>query len=133
MTLPDETKPVMTQPVQTQPVVTQPVVTQPVVTQPVVRSRVQQTGAGWVVQLSLPETAREVSYRVGDFGEFISTGYSDTLDVGRTGVRPNLSILLPFETGETMLHIQYVDRRGRERGPFELPFRPPQRVAPAPQ
>jgi hypothetical protein len=83
-----------------------------------------RANAGWVAALTLPEPARSVSVRVGERGDFTSTGTTQALDP-RTGLpSPNLLVDLPADPGRTTLYVRYSDRAGREAGPFPIVFDP---------
>lgn len=79
---------------------------------------------GWVARLTLPEPATEILTRLGDKGEFASTGLTRA-DDPRTGKpAPNTAVELPAGSGRTTLYVAYRDRSGREAGPFPLSFDP---------
>jgi hypothetical protein len=83
-----------------------------------------RSNAGWTVTLSLPEPATAISYRVGDAGEFKSTGLTDSLDQ-RTGQRaPNPSFPLSSKAGPTIIQVRYETADGGSVGPFPIRFDP---------
>jgi uncharacterized caspase-like protein len=82
-----------------------------------------RSNAGWTVTLSLPEPATEISYRIGDKGEFKPTGLLDALDQ-RTGQRmPNPSFPLPSMAPATIIQVRYQTTDGSV-GPFPIRFDP---------
>jgi hypothetical protein len=82
-----------------------------------------RSNAGWTVTLSLPEPATEISYRIGDKGEFKPTGLLDVLDQ-RTGQRmPNPSFPLPSMAPATIIQVRYQTADGSV-GPFPIRFDP---------
>jgi len=83
-----------------------------------------RSNAGWRATLSLPEPAIAIAYRLGEAGEFIPTGLSDTLDE-RTGQRrPNPSFPLPFNAAATTIQVRYQTPDGGSVGPFAIRFDP---------
>jgi Caspase domain len=83
-----------------------------------------RSNSGWTVTLSLPEPATAISYRVGDAGEFKSTGLTDALDQ-RTGQRaPNPSFPLSSRAGPTIIQVRYETADGGSVGPFPIRFDP---------
>ncbi len=83
-----------------------------------------RSNAGWTVTLSLPEPATAISYRIGDAGEFKSTGLTDILDQ-RTGQRmPNPSFPLSSKAAATIIQVRYETLDGGSVGPFPIRFDP---------
>jgi hypothetical protein len=83
-----------------------------------------RSNAGWTVTLSLPEPATAISYRIGDAGEFKSTGLTDTLDQ-RTGQRmPNPSFPLSSKAAAGIIEVRYETPDGGSVGPFPIRFDP---------
>jgi hypothetical protein len=83
-----------------------------------------RSNAGWTVTLSLPEPATAISYRIGDAGEFKSTGLTDALDQ-RTGQRmPNPSFPLSSKAAATIIQVRYETLDGDSVGPFPIRFDP---------
>jgi class 3 adenylate cyclase len=79
---------------------------------------------GWVATLTMPEPATAITVRVGEQGRAMATGHAQTVDP-RTGKPAPLSrVTLPAELGRTVLYVSYLDRSGREAGPFPIPFDP---------
>ncbi len=79
---------------------------------------------GWIANFTLPEPATAIAVRVGERGDFVSTGFSSSLDP-KTGKPASYARMpLPASMGRTTLYVQYVDRSGREAGPFALAFDP---------
>ena len=79
---------------------------------------------GWSAKLTLPEPASAISVRVGERGQFTSTGFSNTLDSKTGKPLPNLEFEMPNGTPRATLYLTYQDRSGREAGPFPLAFDP---------
>jgi hypothetical protein len=83
-----------------------------------------RSNAGWTVTLSLPEPAAAISYRLGDAGEFRTTGLIDTLDQ-RTGQRmPNPSFPLSSKAASVIIQVRYQTPDGAQVGPFPIWFDP---------
>jgi hypothetical protein len=83
-----------------------------------------RSNAGWTVTLSLPEPATAISYRIGEAGEFRTTGLTDSLDQ-RTGQRaPNPSFPLPAKAAATIIQVRYETADGGSVGPFPIRFDP---------
>jgi hypothetical protein len=82
-----------------------------------------RSNAGWTVTLSLPEPATAISYRIGDAGEFKSTGLTDIIDQ-RTGERkPNPSFPMSSRTPTTIIQVRY-DTPDGSVGPIAIRFDP---------
>ena len=65
-----------------------------------------------------------MSFRVGDTGDFVSTG-SEAVPDPRTGRPvPRLVVSFPGGTPRTTLYVTYRDLSGRDAGPFPLQFDP---------
>jgi class 3 adenylate cyclase len=79
---------------------------------------------GWSAKLTLPEPASAISVRVGERGQFTSTGFSNTMDSKTGKPLPNLEFEMPNGTPRATLYLTYQDRSGREAGPFPLAFDP---------
>ena len=82
-----------------------------------------QSNQGWTLTISIPDTVKEILYRLGTEGEFKSTGH-------RAGIRshagvplPNQSISVP-KLEKTVIQVKYVDLRDKEHGPYDLLFDP---------
>jgi hypothetical protein len=83
-----------------------------------------RSNSGWTVSLSLPEPATKVLYRVGQSGDFVSTGTMQVIDQ-RTGKPiPNTSFELPADAVATTIDVRYEDATGRSAGPFPIAFDP---------
>ncbi len=83
-----------------------------------------RSNAGWTVTLSLPEPATAISYRIGEAGEFKTTGLSDELDQ-RTGQRmPNPSFPMASRAAATIIEVRYETPDGAAVGPFPIRFDP---------
>ena len=84
-----------------------------------------KSNQGWTLVFSIPDTVKEILYRIGTEGEFTSTGH-------RAGIRthaglplPNSSISLPH-LEKTVVQVKYVDPRDKVHGPYDLDFDPDQ-------
>ena len=83
-----------------------------------------RSNAGWHANISLPEPAIAISWRLGETGPFQDTGLLDAIDQ-RTGRRlPNPSFSLDADARAATLHLRYVDAAGVSVGPFPIPFEP---------
>jgi len=83
-----------------------------------------RSNAGWTVNVSLPEAATQVGYRIGDQGSFIDAGFIDALDQ-RTGQRmPKTYFELPPDQGKTKLYVTWRDRRGEQADIVTINFDP---------
>lgn len=78
----------------------------------------------WTVHFNMPEDPTEVMYRLGEGSTYTSTGAIDATDprTGRKIVSTHISLSL--ETPATTIFVKYRDARGREAGPFAIPFDP---------
>ena len=85
-----------------------------------------RSNQGWMVNLSLPEAAKQISYRIGDSGSFKSTGTFPHLDPRTGQPMANPSFELPPDAGATSLQVRYRDADDNEHGPFALQFEPRQ-------
>ena len=83
-----------------------------------------RTGSGWLGRLTLPEPATAVSTRLGERGEFVSTGSARTVDPKTGKAAPSLEVEIPANAVRSTLYVTYADRGGRTAGPFPLPFDP---------
>ena len=83
-----------------------------------------RSNVGWTATISLPEPALEMSYRIGDKGEFRSTGLSQILDQRTGEPMPNLSVQLAANQPASTLQIRYTTPDGGSVGPFLIPFDP---------
>lgn len=84
--------------------------------------------AGWTVAVTPPELATAIAYRIGEAGEFRSTGVLSAREPGSASGRPTPSATfeLPKDQGATTLHLTYEDAGGRPVGPFPIRFEPRQ-------
>jgi class 3 adenylate cyclase len=83
-----------------------------------------RSNSGWTVSVSLPEAATKVLYRIGETGEYVSTGTLPVLDQ-RTGKPiPNTSFEMPPDAAATTIQVRYEDAAGRSVGPFPIAFDP---------
>jgi serine/threonine protein kinase len=98
--------------------------------QPVRITQATPSSGGWSVSFGIAEAAVEILYRVGEQGEFKSTGNRNVFIGGaeptdpRTGKPfPKCNIDLP-ETPKTTIYVKYVDAASQFRGPYSLEFDP---------
>lgn len=78
----------------------------------------------WIASVALPEPALALAWRIGETGEFRSTGHVQQVD-GRTGrPMPLPSFELPPDLGKTAIYVTYEDAAGRSAGPFPIAFDP---------
>ena len=82
-----------------------------------------KSNQGWTLNFSIPDTVKEIFYRIGTAGEFKSTGFM-------AGVRSHAGLPLPNysvsmgEVEKTVVQVKYSDPRGKEHGPYDLVFDP---------
>jgi serine/threonine protein kinase len=76
----------------------------------------------WQVSLEVAEPAKEIFYRVGDAGEFQSTGIAVGIDPATGKAVPKKFFTFSERIANTMLFFRYVDLKDQMRGPFSLPF-----------
>ena len=82
-----------------------------------------KSNQGWTLNFSIPDTVKEIFYRIGTEGEFKSTGFM-------AGVRSHAGLPLPNysvsmgEVEKTVVQVKYSDPRGKEHGPYDLVFDP---------
>ncbi len=82
------------------------------------------TNGGWSMTISLPEPASAISWRMGSSGEFNQTGFLEINDPATGKKMPNPNFMLPESTPAGTISVKYQDIKGREVGPFDLPFQP---------
>jgi uncharacterized caspase-like protein len=83
-----------------------------------------RSNAGWQANVSLPEPAIGLSWRLGESGAYADTDLLDVIDQ-RTGRRmPNPSFQLETGTPAATIHLRYVDAAGVTVGPFPIAFDP---------
>lgn len=83
-------------------------------------------GNEWRVDAGIAEACREILYRVGEAGEFQSTG---TFQFGqidpRTGHKPPNSYFVISDSSESStIAVKYIDVNGVEQGPYTHDFHP---------
>ncbi|HHZ07928.1 MAG TPA: methyl-accepting chemotaxis protein [Rhizobiales bacterium] len=84
----------------------------------------QRSNADWMITVSLPEPATAILWRLGDSGDFTSTGQLAMMDQSTGKPMPNPTFVLPATTSAASIWIKYLDMRGRETGPFAVRFDP---------
>ena len=82
------------------------------------------SNGGWIMSISLPEAATSIGWRMGADGEFTDTGVLGVNDPTTGKKMPNPSFMLPENTPAGTISITYQDVKGRNVGPFDLPFQP---------
>jgi hypothetical protein len=88
-----------------------------------------RSNSGWMVNVSLPETATQFGYRIGDKGEFTDAGLLDALDQ-RTGTRmPKTSFEMAPDQGKTTIYVTWRDKRGEQADIVRINFDPTSALA----
>ncbi|MGP0060392.1 MAG: adenylate/guanylate cyclase domain-containing protein [Beijerinckiaceae bacterium] len=87
-------------------------------------AKFMHSNAGWSVALSLPEPATALAWRVGDAGDYVSSGFMSAIDQRTGRPMPNSSFELDRDTPATNLWIRYDDAAGRSVSAFPIPFDP---------
>ena len=82
------------------------------------------TNGGWSMTISLPEPASSISWRMGGEGDYVQTGSLELNDPATGKKMANPNFMLPESTPAGTISVKYQDLKGREAGPFELPFQP---------
>jgi hypothetical protein len=83
-----------------------------------------RSNTGWTASLQIPEPANAISYRVGESGDFKSTGTSQAMDPRTGRAVPMPSFELPPDQAQTPIYVVYDDAAGRSAGPFVINFDP---------
>ena len=83
-----------------------------------------RSNTGWIAVLHLPEPATALAVRIGETGEFKSTGFLPSIDQRTGKPAPNPSLELPADQERTTLYVRYDDASGRTAGPFPIAFAP---------
>jgi hypothetical protein len=83
-----------------------------------------RSNQGWTATFSLPEPALAISYRIGQTGEFRSTGLTDTLSAATGERSPNPSFPMPARAQAGIIEIRYQTPNGVWVGPFAIRFDP---------
>ncbi|MDQ4136542.1 MAG: methyl-accepting chemotaxis protein, partial [Pseudomonadota bacterium] len=83
-----------------------------------------RSNTSWIASLHMPEAATAISYRVGESGEFRSTGQSQAIDPRTGRAMPMPSFELPADQEAAPIHVAYEDATGRKVGPFAINFDP---------
>lgn len=87
----------------------------------IVSSRSNQ---GWTISILLPEATTSISWRMGKEGPFVETGLTTFKDQRTGKPMPNSTFEVPSDAKADIISIKYVDQRGNDVGPFEVPFDP---------
>ena len=82
------------------------------------------SNGGWIMSISLPEQATSIGWRMGAAGDFTDTGLLAANDPTTGKKIPNPSFMLPDGTPAGTISVKYQDLKGRDVGPFDLPFQP---------
>jgi hypothetical protein len=82
------------------------------------------SNGGWIMNISLPEPATSIAWRMGQSGDFTDTGVLAMNDPTTGKKIPNPSFMLPEGTPAGTISVKYQDLKGRDVGPFDLPFEP---------
>jgi hypothetical protein len=83
-----------------------------------------RSNTSWIAAVHVPEPATSVSYRIGENGDFKSTGASPAIDPRTGRAMPMLSFELPADQGTTPIYVVYDDATGHTAGPFVINFDP---------
>lgn len=83
-----------------------------------------RSNAGWTVAVTPPEAATAIFYRIGETGEFRTTGMSQVPDPRTGKPAPNLTFDLPKDQGATTLQLRYEDANNRPSSPVPIAFEP---------
>jgi hypothetical protein len=78
---------------------------------------------GWTITFSIPDTVKEILYRVGTEGPYESTGFMPGIRSHAGLPLPKQSVDLPLKQ-KTVIQVKYRDPRDREHGPYDLVFDP---------
>ncbi|MBU0584381.1 MAG: methyl-accepting chemotaxis protein [Alphaproteobacteria bacterium] len=84
----------------------------------------QRSNQGWMVTITLPESASSISWRLGNEGPFTETGFLAYNDQTTGKPMPNPSFVVPNDTPAGTVSLKYTDVRGQENGPFDIRFDP---------
>lgn len=82
-----------------------------------------RSNQGWIVTFSIPDTVKEIFYRIGTEGEFKSTGHVPGIRTHAGLPQPKYAIELA-NAKKTTIQVKYTDPRDREHGPYDLVFDP---------
>ncbi|MBV9078319.1 MAG: hypothetical protein JO048_12640 [Methylobacteriaceae bacterium] len=80
--------------------------------------------AGWIANLALPEPALVIKTRIGEQGDLRPTGLTGETDPRTGRAAPVAQVALPASQGRTTLYVAYLDRAGKQAGPFPIGFDP---------
>jgi hypothetical protein len=79
---------------------------------------------GWTVVFSVADPTLGISWRMGDSGAFMETGFLDTLDPRTRKRMPNPAIELSADAPASTIQMRYVDVNGEMQGPYSIRFEP---------
>ena len=83
-----------------------------------------KSNAGWMATMIIAEPAIEVFYRLDQDPSFKSTGYSQTMHPQTGKPMPVTYVSFPFTGKPLKLWVKYMDRQGREMGPWDFVLDP---------
>ncbi len=83
-----------------------------------------RSNQGWIAAIALPEPATALSYRIGEAGQFRSTGQAGVQDPRTGKPMPLTTFELPPDLPRTPIYVAYEDAAGRSAGPFPISFDP---------
>jgi tRNA A-37 threonylcarbamoyl transferase component Bud32 len=90
-----------------------------------VKLSAMRSNQGWMVTLQIMNSkVKEIFYRLGEGGEFESTGHM-ALTNTQTGLpMANMTVNLPLAQKATRIFVKYTDDTGASHGPYALDFDP---------
>ncbi|MGH1350810.1 MAG: hypothetical protein ACRBBN_08385 [Methyloligellaceae bacterium] len=91
---------------------------------PPVKLSLNRHNAGWNATLLMQEDAKEIFYRVGNEGDFKSTGLTEVISQKTGFPVPKIYFPLAANTKPGVIQVKYTDAGGESRGPFNLEFNP---------
>ena len=92
---------------------------------PEVHLNAMKTNQGWMLNLQLRDyQIKEILYRVGETGNFQSTGHSTAMNMQTGFPMPNVTISLPLSQPRSDIYVKLIDPDDNVRGPYKLLFDP---------
>jgi serine/threonine-protein kinase len=90
-----------------------------------VRLTAMKSNVGWTITFQVMDPKlKEIFYRLGEAGDFESTGHSAVTNQ-MTGLPvPNYHVTVPLSQKGCRVFVKYTDKDGGEHGPYELGFDP---------
>ena len=83
-----------------------------------------RSNAGWMANVTLPEAATAIEYRIGATGEFRSTGSLQMIDQRTGKPMASPSFELPGQQGPTEIALRYQDAEGHQSAVSIIVFHP---------